>query len=60
VDAWRTPQGIRASYGLNQLADLLAYWRTANPFPRLARQMRPIPAKTLSLPTHDSVWMYDD
>jgi hypothetical protein len=60
VNARRTPQGIRADYGLNELANRLANRRSAYISARSARPSRPIPTKMLPLPTHDSVRMDHD
>src|SRR5271157_4486348 len=53
VNAGRTPQSIRPSHGLNQIADWFANRWPPHLLPRLAGQLCPIPTETLPLPTND-------
>ena len=60
VNARRTPQRIRPSHGLNQIADRLANrWPSHLPT-RLAGQLCPIPTETLPLPANDRIWVHQN
>src|ERR1022692_2910225 len=58
VNARRTPQSIRPSHALNQVADRLANrWPSHLPS-RLAGQLCPIPTETLPLPANDRIGVH--
>src|ERR1035438_9394798 len=58
VNARRTPQRIRPSHGLDQIADRFANRLPSHLPSRLAGQLCPIPAETLPWPANDRIWVH--